>query len=381
MKNCTGIVILAAAFCVAISNLAPVEAGSTDRMKKTLFGKTEDGKEAQLYTLTNKQGAQVSITDFGGTVVSLKVADRNGKLGDVVLGYDAPKDYELGKAYFGGTIGRYGNRIAHGQFTLDGKQYTLAKNDGANHLHGGIRGFNKVLWTAADVSTQDAGSLRLTYLSKDGEEGYPGNLSVQVTFTLTDANELKIDYTASTDKDTVANLTNHSYFNLAGTGTILDHQLTLSAGRFTPVDAGLIPTGELRTVQGTPFDFRTATVIGARINQGDDEQLKLGKGYDHNWILDKTTDIKLSLAAKVSEPTTGRILEVWTTEPAIQFYSGNFLDGSAHGKGGKPYEFRSGFCLETQHYPDSPNHPDFPSTTLKVGTRYNSTTVFKFTAK
>ena len=349
-------------------------------MKKTLFGKTEDGKEAHLYTLTNKQGVEVSITDFGGTVVSLRVPDRNGKLSDVVLGYDAPKDYELGKAYFGGTIGRYGNRIAHGQFTLDGNQYTLAKNDGANHLHGGIRGFNKVLWTAADASTKDAASLRLTYLSKDGEEGYPGNLSVEVTFTLTDANELKIDYAASTDKDTVANLTNHSYFNLAGTGTILDHQLMLSAGRFTPVDAGLIPTGELRSVQGTPFDFRTATTIGARINQAD-EQLKLGKGYDHNWILDRTTDAKLSLAAKVSEPTTGRILEVWTTEPAIQFYSGNFLDGSAHGKGGKPYEFRSGFCLETQHYPDSPNHPDFPSTTLKSGIRYNSTTVFKFTAK
>jgi aldose 1-epimerase len=380
MKNCIGILILAAVFCAAVSNLAPAVAGSPDRMKKTLFGKTEDGKEAHLYTLTNKQGVEVSITDFGGTVVSLRVPDRNGKLSDVVLGYDAPKDYELGKAYFGGTIGRYGNRIAHGQFTLDGNQYTLAKNDGANHLHGGIRGFNKVLWTAADASTKDAASLRLTYLSKDGEEGYPGNLSVEVTFTLTDANELKIDYAASTDKDTVANLTNHSYFNLAGTGTILDHQLMLSAGRFTPVDAGLIPTGELRSVQGTPFDFRTATTIGARINQAD-EQLKLGKGYDHNWILDRTTDAKLSLAAKVSEPTTGRILEVWTTEPAIQFYSGNFLDGSAHGKGGKPYEFRSGFCLETQHYPDSPNHPDFPSTTLKSGIRYNSTTVFKFTAK
>lgn len=356
------------------------EAESATILKKQAFGKMEDGREAELYTLANKSGTKVTITNFGGTVVSVTVPDRNGKFDDVVLGYDTLDGYITGKAFFGGTIGRYGNRIAHGQFALDGAKYVLAKNDGENHLHGGIKGYNKVLWTAEDVSTKNAPSLRLRYVSKDGEEGYPGNLSVQVTFTLTDANELKIDYAATPDKKTVVNLTNHSYFNLAGEGSILDHQLSLQSSRFTPVDAGLIPTGELRAVQGTPFDFHQSTAIGARINQ-DDEQLKRGKGYDHNWVLDAGAKGRPALAASVYEPKTGRLMEVWTTEPGLQFYSGNFLDGSIHGKGGKTHELRSGFCLETQHFPDSPNHPDFPSTTVRPGEHYRSTTIYKFSTK
>src|SRR5579863_3204694 len=348
-------------------------------MKKTLFGKLRDGRDVHFYSLANNQGSQVAITDFGASVVSLLVPDRHGKMEDVVLGYDNPQAYETGAFYLGATIGRFGNRIANGQFILNNIKYTLEKNNGPHHLHGGSRGFHKVLWTAEDedVSTPAASSLLLRYLSADGEEGYPGNLSVSVTFTLTPANELKIDYRASTDKDTVVNLTNHSYFNLAASGTILGHQLQLAASRFTPVDSGLIPTGELRSVQGTPFDFRQPTVIGSRIDQPHD-QLKLGKGYDHNWVLDRAPGDPLSLAAAAAEPVSGRVLEVWTTEPAIQFYSGNFLDGSAPGKRGQSLGLRSGFCLETQHYPDSPNQPAFPSTLLRPGTEYRSTTVFKF---
>jgi aldose 1-epimerase len=305
------------------------------------------------------------------------VPDRQGKMGDVVLGYDSLDGYVNDKSYFGALIGRYGNRIAHGQFTLDGVTYKLAKNNGDNSLHGGVKGFNKRVWDAKEISSKEGPALRLNYLSKDGEEGYPGNLKVQVVYTLTDANELKIDYSATTDKKTVLNLTNHSYFNLAGQGSgdILRQELMLQADKFTPVDAGLIPTGELRPVEGTPFDFRTKTVIGARINN-DDEQLKLGKGYDHNFVLTRTAEF--SLAARVSEPSSGRVLEVWTSEPGVQFYTGNFLDGSARGKGAKPYDFRTGFCLETQHFPDSPNHPEFPSTVLSPGEVYHSTTSYKF---
>jgi aldose 1-epimerase len=357
-------------------------AEAKSKMHKQTFGKTEEGQQVDLYTLTNKNGVEVAITNYGGTVVSWKVPDRNGQVADVVLGYDNVKDYEAGKAYFGATVGRYANRIAHGKFTLNGATYTLAKNDGENHLHGGIKGFSKRVWTAKDVSGSNGQALELSYLSKDGEEGYPGNLSVTVVFTLTEKNELKIDYSATTDKDTVLNLTNHSYFNLAGQGSgdILSHQLTLNADRFTPVDATLIPTGELRKVKGTPFDFTQPTAIGARINQ-DDEQLKLGKGYDHNWVLNKPKIGVLTLAAELYEPKSGRLLEVRTTQPGVQFYTGNFLDGTAHGKEGKVYNYRTGMCLETQHFPDSPNHPDFPSTVLKPGQRFHSTTIYKVSTK
>jgi aldose 1-epimerase len=349
-------------------------------MNQTLFGTLDDGRVAHLYTLNNSNGAEVVITNFGGAIVCLKVPDRHGKLDDVVLGYDTLAGYQTGNFYLGATIGRYGNRIANGEFTLGGIRYSLPKNNAANHLHGGGKGFHTVLWNAEDVSTKDAPALRLTYLSKDREEGYPGNLSVAVLFALTADNELKIDYRASTDKETVVNLTNHSYFNLAGAGSILNHQLKLAASRFTPVDAGLIPTGELRPVRRTPFDFLESTAIGARIDLPE-EQLKLGRGYDHNWLLDNFAPGKLSLAAKASEPASGRILEVWTTEPAIQFYSGNFLDSTALGKRGRSLDFRSGFCLETQHYPDSPNHPEFPSTSLQPGAEYRSSTLFKFLVK
>ncbi len=359
------------------------KAEAKSKMQKQAFGKIQDGQTVDLYVLTNKQGMSAAITNFGATLVSLKVPDRDGKIGDVVLGYDNPADYETGKAYFGGTIGRYGNRIAHGKFTLDGVSYSVPTNDGENSLHGGVRGFNKRVWTAKEVSSSAGESLELTYLSKDGEEGYPGNLKVKVVYTvLADQNALKIEYTATTDKATVTNLTNHSYFNLAGQGNgdILQHQLTLFASQFTPVDATLIPTGKLEGVRGTPFDFLQATAIGARINQ-DDQQLKFGKGYDHNWVLDKSSEGALSLAARAYDAQSGRILEVSTTEPGVQFYSGNFLDGSVHGKDGKVYGYRSAFCLETQHFPDSPNHANFPSTVLKPGQTLRSTSVYKFTVQ
>ena len=349
----------------------------TSGVKTSVFGKTKDGREAHLYTLSNESGMQVIISDFGGTVVSIKVPDRNGKIGDVVLGYDTLSGYQEGTASFGATVGRYANRIGGAKFSLDGKEYTLEKNNGDNHLHGG---FNKVLWDAQPGRGKAGASLKIHYLSKDGEENFPGNLSVTVLFTLTDDNEFKIDYTATTDKKTVLNLTNHSYFNLKESGNILDHQLTLKASRFTPVDAGMIPTGELRPVAGTPFDFGKATAIGARIDQ-DDEQLKLGHGYDHNWVLDAGIKAEPSLAAILYEPTTGRVVEAWTTEPGIQVYTGNFLGGTPPGKGGKIYEPRFAVCLETQHFPDSPNHPDFPTTTLAPGKEFHSTTIYKFSVK
>ncbi|MCI0490666.1 MAG: galactose mutarotase [Blastocatellia bacterium] len=349
------------------------------KIEKQPFGKTSDGQAVDLYTLTNTGGVEVKITNYGGTVVSLKVPDRNGHKADVVLGHDNLDGYMTNNPYFGSIIGRYGNRIGKGRFSLNGQEYTLAKNNGENHLHGGIKGFDKVVWEAKEIDDKDGAGLSLNYVSKDGEEGYPGNLSVTVVYTLTDDNELKIDYTAATDKDTVVNLTHHSYFNLAGEGSILDHELMLEAGRFTPVDTGLIPTGELRSVKGTPMDFTQPTAIGARIDD-DYEQLVLGKGYDHNWALESGGG-KLSLAARVSEPKAGRVMEVYTTEPGIQFYTGNFLDGSITGKGGQVYQRRYGFCLETQHFPDSPNKPDFPSTLLKPGRKYMTTTVYKFSAK
>ena len=342
------------------------------------FGKTPEGVAVSIYTLTNSHGMEARITNYGGIVVSLKAPDKTGAMSDIVLGFDTLDGYVNNTSYFGALIGRYGNRIGKARFNLDGHEYKLAANNGENSLHGGTRGFNRAVWTPRELSD---GGLELVYVSKDGEEGYPGNLRVRVTYHLTPANELKIEYEASTDKDTVLNLTNHSYFNLkgAGNGDILDHKMMINADRFTPVDAGLIPTGELRSVNGTPFDFRKPTAIGARINQ-DDEQLKLGKGYDHNWVLNKSAN-SLSLAARVEEPTTGRVLEVHTTEPGVQFYTGNFLDGTAMGKGGKTYGFRSGFCLETQHFPDSPNKPSFPSTVLRPGQQFHSTTVYRFSAK
>ena len=363
-----------------MTTLAPIGAtpqpGSTTRKS---FGKTPDGQPVDLYVLTNKSGAEASITNYGGAVVSLKVPDRNGKLADVALGYDTAGGYVNDKSYFGALVGRYGNRIAHAQFVLDGKTYTLAKNNGENSLHGGIKGFNKAVWTAKILSTEGGQSLELSYLSKDGEEGFPGNLKVSVIYTWTDADALQVEYSATTDKETVVNLTSHSYFNLAGqsSGDILGHLLMIQAEKFTPVDADLIPTGELRDVAGTPFDFRKATAIGARIDQ-DDEQLKLGGGYDHNFVLRRSADPVESLAARVVEPTTGRVMEVWTTEPGVQFYTGNFLDGKTAGKGGVAYPRRSAFCLETQHFPDSPNQPKFPSVVLKPGERYHTITTYKF---
>ncbi len=368
---------------ILMTTLAPLGAtpksGSTE---KKPFGKTPDGQPVDLYVLTNKNGVEAAITNYGGAVVSLKVPDRNGKFGDVVLGYDSLDGYVNDKSYFGAIVGRYGNRIGHAQFSIDGKTYTLAKNNGENSLHGGIKGFNKAVWAAKELPAKNGQSLELTYLSKDGEEGFPGNLHVRVVYTLTDSNELKIEYSATTDKKTVVNLTNHTYFNLAGPGSgdILGHQLVIEADKFTPVDASLIPTGELRDVQGTPLDFRKATAIGARIDQ-DDEQLKLGHGYDHNFVLRRAAGAPISLAARVVERNTGRVLEVWTTEPGVQFYTGNFLDGTARGKGGLTYARRSAFCLETQHFPDSPNQPKFPSVVLNPGEKYSTTTTYKFTSE
>lgn len=346
------------------------------------FGKTADGHNVQIYTLRNRHGMEARITNYGGIVVSLTAPDRNHKFADVALGYNTLDDYMNPPfPYFGAIIGRYGNRIAKGRFTLNGVEYKLAVNNGENHLHGGLKGFDRVIWGAQQKNTAAGPALLLSYVSKDGEEGYPGNLRVTVVYTLTNNNELKIQYTASTDKDTVINLTHHSYFNLAGEGNgdILDHRVVLKASRFVPTDAGSIPTGELKNVAGTPFDFLSAHTIGERINQ-DDQQLKFGNGYDHTWVINGRMGV-LRQAASVYESTTGRVMEVWTTEPGVQFYTGNFLDGSRPGKSGKPYPRRSGFCLETQHYPDSPNRPNFPTTTLRKGAVYRSTTIYRFSAR
>lgn len=350
-------------------------------MNKQAFGKTTDGTSVDLYTLRNSSGMEAAVTTFGAILVSLKTPDRAGKFTDIVLGFDSLDGYLAENPHFGSVVGRYGNRIAKGRFMLNGKEYVLAKNNGENHLHGGIRGFDRVVWAAKETGTKDAPALQLTYVSKDGEEGYPGTLTAVVTYTLTNDNELKLDYSATTDKDTVLNLTNHSYFNLKGQGEgdILGHEVMINADRFTPVDAGLIPTGELRSVQGTPFDFRKLTVIGSRINDPN-EQIKIGNGYDHNFVLNGPVG-DMKLAAEAFEPTSGRFMQVHTTEPGLQFYTGNFLDGSIKGKGGKPYNFRYGFCMETQHFPDSPNRPDFPSTVLKPGQRYSTQTNFKFSTR
>ena len=347
-------------------------------VEKQDFGKVEDGRTIGLYTLTNANGVEVKITSYGGIVVSLKAPDRDGKFEDVVLGFDTLEEYiEKNSPFFGVLVGRYANRIANGKFSLNDIDYTLACNDGDNHLHGGIKGFDKVVWEAKEVSD----GLELAYLSADGEEGYPGNLAVTVTYTLSENDELKIEYAAMTDVDTIVNLTNHSYFNLAGAGDgdVLGHELMINADRFTPVDEGLIPTGELASVVDTPMDFTQATPIGARIEE-DYEQIQFAGGYDHNWVLNGVGKSP-PLAAQVYEPSSGRVLEVYTTEPGVQFYSGNFLDGTITGKSGKVYHHRYGFCLETQYFPDSPNKPHFPSTVLRPGENYTQTTIFKFSVK
>jgi aldose 1-epimerase len=352
------------------------------QVRKESFGKTGDGRPVDLYTLTNSHGVEVRAMTYGGIIVSLRVPDKSGSLGDIVLGHDTLDGYLPNTPYFGVIVGRYANRIANATFTLDGVKYTLAKNDGPNSLHGGVDGFNKQVWEAKEFENAKGVGVAFSYLSKDGEEGYPGNLKVKVSYTLTDENQLILDYEATTDKATPLNLSQHSYFNLAGEGSgdILGHHLMLNADRFTPVDKTLIPTGELRTVQGTPMDFTKPTAIGARID-GDYEQLIVGKGYDHNWVINRKDDSSLTLAAKVHEPTSGRILEVFTTEPGVQFYSGNFLDGTITGKHGHVYKHRYGLCLETQHFPDSPNHPSFPSTILRPGQTFHSQTVFKFSTE
>lgn len=343
------------------------------------FGTMPDGTPVDLYTLTNVNGLVAEITTYGGAIVSLLVPDRDGNLGDVVLGFDTLDDYITKSPFFGCITGRYANRIGGARFTLNGVEYVLEQNEGENHLHGGIKGFDKVVWDAEPQSGDDGPELRLTYLSEDGEGNYPGNLSVEVVYTLTNDDELRIDYLATTDKDTIVNLTNHTYFNLAdgGAGDILDHELMIAADRFTPVDERSIPTGELRSVESTPLDFRQSAAIGARIDQSD-EQLRYGGGYDHNFVLNNGGG-ELALAARVQDPVTGRVMEVYTTEPGVQLYTGNFLNGSFAGKGGIRYPKRSAFCLETQHFPDSPNKPDFPSTVLRVGETYQTTTVYRFT--
>ena len=355
--------------------LMTLVADAQTHVSKQSFGKTPDGAAIDIYTLVNGS-LEARVTNFGGIVVSLKVPDKNGTSADVVLGYDSLDGYLTNPAYLGAIIGRYGNRIAGGKFTLDGKTYSIPQNNGSNALHGGTKGFNKAVWNAKEIPN----GIELNYTSPDGDQGFPGNLKMTVRYTVTNT-DLKIEYSATTDKDTVVNLTNHSYFNLKGQGNgdILQHQVKINAKRYTPVDANMIPTGELAPVQGTPFDFPKLTAVGAHIND-DNEQLKLGKGYDHNFVLDSGGG-KLAEAAEVYEPATGRLMEVWTDQPGVQFYTGNFLDGTITGKEGKVYQQRFALCLETQHFPDSPNHPKFPSTELKPGHKYHSVTIYRFSAK
>ena len=338
------------------------------------FGVMPEGVEIRLFSLSNDHGMEVNIINYGGIITSLQVPDREGKLDDIVLGHDSLEAYLNRSRYFGALIGRYANRIAQGRFVLDGTTYALARNNGQNHLHGGCKGFDKVVWEAAEVS----GGVQLNYLSHDGEEGYPGNLKSSVTYSLGETNELRIDYRATADHDTIVNLTNHSYFNLAGQGTILDHELLINGDAFTPVDKGLIPTGEIRCVKNTPMDFTSPTAIGSRLCQND-EQLCHAGGYDHNFVLRAGSE-QMRSAAIVHEPKSGRAMEVITTQPGMQFYSGNFLDGSIIGKGGQPYVKHSGCCFEPQHFPDSPNQTSFPNTVLGPGELYHEVSVFKFSA-
>ncbi len=367
--------VLAGTACRAISDTA---AGASP-MKREPFGTAPSGESVELITLTNAHGVELRAMTYGAIIVSLKVPDRTGATGDVVLGYDSLAGYVSSSPYFGAVVGRYGNRIANGRFTLDGKSYTLAVNNGPNALHGGLKGFDKVVWSADTAHTARGSKVTFRYESKDGEEGYPGTLATSVSYTLTDANEVEIAYVATTDKTTPLNLTQHSYFNLAGRGDILGHVLTLAADRYTPVDTTLIPSGTLAPVAGTPFDFTAPHAIGERIN-ADHQQIRFGGGYDHNFVLTRP-DTGLALAAVLKERSSGRTLEVRTTEPGVQFYSGNFLDGTLTGKGRQVYQRRSGLCLETQHFPNSPNQASFPSTILRPGETYRSRTVWKFWAE
>jgi aldose 1-epimerase len=351
---------------------------ATASVTRAPFGTTPDGVPVEIFTLTNATGLQVRLAGLGAAIVSIRAPDRAGKLDDIVAGYDGLEGYLTNPPYLGVVVGRYANRIARAQFTLDGQTYKLAANDGPNHLHGGLRGFGKVAWRG-EPFTKDAGvGVTFSHTSPDGDEGYPGTLTVRVTYLLTASGVLQVEYWATTDKPTPVNLSQHSYFNLAGDGVrdVLDHEIMINADRYTPVDATLIPTGELAPVTGTPFDFTRPARIGARIG-AKDEQLARGRGYDHNFVLNREGP-GLVLAASVHEPTTGRTLLVDTTEPGLQFYSGNFLDGSVKGKGGRVYRHRYGFCLETQHFPDSPNRTQFPSTILRPGEEFRSTTVFTF---
>jgi aldose 1-epimerase len=352
----------------------------SNSLQKKAYGKTPEGKDVEEYTLINSNGMEVRIITLGGIITSIRVPDRNGQMANVVLGFDTLEDYLTKSPYFGCITGRFANRIANAKFTLNGTEYKLSANDGANTLHGGVKGFDKRVWQGKEIKTDNGVGVELSYTSPDGEEGYPGNLATTVTYRLNNENALHIDYKATTDKPTVVNLTNHTYFNLAGEGTILNHELMLNADHYTPViDSAAIPTGEVEKVEGTPFDFRKSTVIGERIRSGH-EQMVYGRGYDHNWVLNRTSkeDGAMILAAKLFEPNSGRVLEVLTTEPAIQFYSGNFLTGTVVGSSGNTYRQSDGLCLETQHYPDAPNQPNFPSTVLNPGETYDTTTIFKF---
>jgi aldose 1-epimerase len=373
------LVLGAGAFVACLAGCASRGSSAGDISKKP-FG-TVDGQAVELYTLKNGNGVQASITTYGGIVTSFLVPDKTGKISDIVLGYDNVDGYVKSSPYFGCLVGRYGNRIAKGKFTLNGQTYTLATNNGPNALHGGLKGFDKVVWKAVKAEVgPDGPRLELNYVSKDGEEGYPGTLNVTAVYTLTSDNAIKLDYTATTDKDTVVNLTQHSYFNLRGHGDVNGHVVQINADKFTPVDSTLIPTGELRPVEGTPFDFRKPTPIGARLNS-DDEQIKFGNGYDHNWVVSEKATGKLTKQAVVTEPESGRKLEVFSTEPGLQFYGGNFLDGTITGKGGWTYQFRNGFCMEPQHFPDSPNQANFPSTVLKPGQTYKNTIIYRLSVQ
>jgi len=342
---------------------------------KEEFGQTPDGQRIDLYTLTNVNGLRARIMNYGATLVSMEVPDREGKLKDITLGFDTLSGYFTEHPYFGPTVGRYANRIGKARFVLKGTEYKLAANNGENHLHGGIKGFDKVVWKAEQIEGQGSAGVKMTYLSPDGEEGYPGNLACTVTYTLTNNNELKISYEAVTDKTTVVNLTNHTYWNLAGQGNgdVLSHEVTINADKYTVIDESLIPTGENRDVKDSPMDFTKPMTIGSRID-------KVPGGYDHNYVLNSGGG-ELALCARVREPNSGRVMEIYTAEPGVQFYTGNFLDGSITGKAGKVYKKHYGFCLETQHFPDSPNKPQFPSVVLEPGEKYSTVTVHKFYSK
>ncbi len=361
------------------SQQEPASKPVNQKVTKKEWGKTAAGETVDIYTLENAKGMKARISTYGGTIVSLETPDRTGKFGDVLHGFDTLEGYLGDHPHFGTLIGRYGNRIGKAQFTLDGKIYKLAANNGENHLHGGTRGFDLMVWKARVLDQSPDASIELKYTSKDGEENYPGTLEATVVYALTADNALEIHYSATTDKKTVVNLTNHAYFNLAGEGDILAHEVTINASMFTPIDKGLIPTGELKPVAGTAFDFTKPAPIGAHINDTKDPQIVFGLGYDHNWVLDRQGD-GMFLAARVHDPKSGRIMEVLTMEPGLQFYTGNFLTGSIKGKGGVSYGKRSAFCMETQHFPDSPNKPQFPSVVLEPGKLYHTATAYRFTA-